>query len=371
MCAALAACACSSDATSQGSPGGTSGSAAGASGSAGARASGGAGGTAAGGGSTGGGGASGSATAGGAGSGGTGGSGGTAGVANGGTAGAAGGAAGGSNGGSGGSAGAGVGGSSGGTGGATDCAGHALSLSANGSGTDSDSAKARVVIDLMSDLPLGNSNRTVELWAYMKDSDWTANTNTLFFYGPATSARNADGFGLDFGAKMGSMGTIDPFTNAIFDNDDQPSGVTTTNPQWVHFAMTWNGTAVQAYVNGVLESTKTSSTTQKTLMTGTSAFTLGGYPSENAYFAGLIDELRVWNIARSASDISGTMKKTLVGNEAGLVGYWQFNETSGTTSADAVTSSGHTAHAGTLMAASTAQNPTFVLPNPQAPVSCP
>ena len=54
---------------------------------------------------------------------------------------------------------------------------------------------------------------------------------------------------------MGAIGTIDPFTNAIFDNDNQPSGVTTTMNQWVHFAMTWNGTAVQAYVNGILKAT--------------------------------------------------------------------------------------------------------------------
>jgi hypothetical protein len=275
-------------------------------------------------------------------------------------------------GGSGGAAGsAGAGAGSGGMGGAADCAGHALSLSSNGTGNASDSAKARVEVDLMSDLPLGNSTRTIELWAYMKDSDWTANTNTLFFYGPANSARNADGFGLDFGSKMGSMGTIDTFTNAIFDNDNQPSGVTTTDPQWVHFAMTWNGTAVQGYVNGVLKATKTSSTSQTTLMTGASPLTIGGYPSENAYFAGLIDEFRVWNVARSASDIMSTMKKTLTGTEPGLVGYWQFNESSGTTAADSVKTQGHTAHDGTLKAASAGQNPTFVLPNPPAPVTCP
>jgi hypothetical protein len=136
--------------------------------------------------------------------------------------------------------------------------------------------------------------------------------------------------------------------------------------------MTWNGTAVQAYVNGVLKSTKTSdSNSQSVLKTGTSPLTIGGYPGENAYFAGLIDEFRVWNIARSADDLKSTMKQSLTGTEAGLVGYFQFNESSGTTTADAVKSTGHTAHNGTLMAASSNQVPTFVLPNPPSPVSCP
>jgi hypothetical protein len=354
LAGAFALNACSSDASSAGA-GGTSATGGGA-GHAGASAS--AGGGAGGAGSPGIPGSSGS-SAGGANNGGT------ANAGAGGSAGTAGSAGLSAMGGTGGSSGA------GGSGGALDCAGRALSLSANGTGNASDDASARVVIDLMSDLPLGNASRTLELWAFMKDSDWTANTNTLFFYGPDPSARNADGFGLDFGSKMGSTGTIDPFTNAIFDNDDQSSGVMTTMNQWVHFAMTWNGTAVQAYVNGVLKATKTSDGTQKVLMTGSSPLTIGGYPAEHAYFAGYIDEFRVWNVARSASDITATMHKTLLGNETGLVGYWKFNEESGTSAADSTTTAGHIAHPGALMATSPAQNPTFIVPNPPAPVSCP
>jgi hypothetical protein len=247
-----------------------------------------------------------------------------------------------------------------------------VSLSANGTGTASDAAKARVEIDLMSDLPLANANRTVELWAYMKMSDWTANTNTIFFYGPFPSARNADGFGLDFGGSNGTTGTIDPFTNAIFDNDNQASGVTTTSTQWVHFAMTWDGTTVRAYVNGVVRSEKTAgSNAQKTLMTGSSVFTLGGYPGENAYFNGLFDELRIWSIARTGAEIMAAMNHAVASDETGLVGYWKFNEASGTTAVDSVTTTGHVAHAGTLMAANSGGTPTFVVPPTPAPVSCP
>jgi len=45
--------------------------------------------------------------------------------------------------------------------------------------------------------------------------------NTLFFLWSGRLRRNADGFGLDFGATTGGIGSIDPFTNAIFDNDNQ------------------------------------------------------------------------------------------------------------------------------------------------------
>jgi len=294
----------------------------------------------------------------------------TAGAATAGSGGAAGASVSGGAGGAGSSGAGAFAGAAGGT--ITDCAGHALSLSSNGSGTASDAAKAHVEVDLMADLPIGSANRTVELWAYMKSSDWTANQNTLFFYGPSPSARNADGFGLDFGSTSNSIGSIDPFTNAYFDNDNQASGVSASTPQWVHFAMTWNGTQVQAYVNGVLKSTKASdNATQKVLKTGNSLLTIGGYPGENAYFADYIDEFRVWGVARSSSEILANKDKALVGNEAGLVGYWKFNETAGLAAADSVTTTGHTAHAGALKAASGTQLPTFVVPNPPLLIQCP
>ena len=106
---------------------------------------------------------------------------------------------------------------------------------------------------------------------------------------------------------------------------------------------------------------------QKTLMTGMTALTIGGYPP--AFFNGRIDEFRVWNVARSAAEIASTMGHTLVGNEPGLTGYWKFDDATGTTAADSVTSAGHTAHPGTLMANTTANLPTWVAST--APIACP
>jgi uncharacterized protein affecting Mg2+/Co2+ transport len=103
------------------------------------------------------------------------------------------------------------------------------------------------------------------------------------------------------------------------------------------------------------------------LHTGATALTIGGYPPN--FFNGQIDEFRIWGVARTASEITSTMGKTLVGNEPNLVGYYKFDETSGTTAADSVTAAGHTAHAGTLMANNTGNLPTFVVST--APISCP
>ena len=44
------------------------------------------------------------------------------------------------------------------------------------------------------------------------------------------------------------------------------------------------------------------------------------------YFRGMIDEVRVWEIAREQSDIQATMETVLSGEEDGLLGYWPLDQ---------------------------------------------
>ena len=60
--------------------------------------------------------------------------------------------------------------------------------------------------------------------------------------------------------------------------------------QWAHFAMTWDGTNLRAFVNGV---EKVSVPITAMLRTGMTALTIGGYPP--AFFNG-----------QSTSSASGT-----------------------------------------------------------------
>jgi concanavalin A-like lectin/glucanase superfamily protein len=48
-----------------------------------------------------------------------------------------------------------------------------------------------------------------------------------------------------------------------------------------------------------------------------------------AYFTGSIDEVRVWNFARTQSEIARDMGFRLAGNEPGLVAYYHFDEGTG------------------------------------------
>ncbi len=117
--------------------------------------------------------------------------------------------------------------------------------------------------------------------------------------------------------------------------------------QWRHVAATYDGSVMRTYVNGVLdvqESRGSSSTTTSPVMIG--ATLNSGQPANR--FLGVIDELRVWNVAKSAPQLLADMNTTLAGTEANLVGYWNMNElTSGGTTLPDLSPSGNN---GTLSA---------------------
>ncbi|MCD4736577.1 MAG: LamG domain-containing protein, partial [Bacteroidales bacterium] len=53
-----------------------------------------------------------------------------------------------------------------------------------------------------------------------------------------------------------------------------------------------------------------------------------GTPAGN-YFDGTLDDVRIWNVARTEQQIRENMHKTLSQIETGLISYWQMNESSG------------------------------------------
>ena len=73
---------------------------------------------------------------------------------------------------------------------------------------------------------------------------------------------------------------------------------------WAHLALTYDGTAVRFYVNGNLTGTTTKT---GTISSSTGALTIGSDPFYGQYFAGLIDEIRVYNIALTQAQIQTDM----------------------------------------------------------------
>ena len=95
--------------------------------------------------------------------------------------------------------------------------------------------------------------------------------------------------------------------------------------KWVHVAVVKSGTSVNLYINGVIDGTGTIDRTMNV-----DRFQVAKYWNGENYYSGNIEELRIWNDARTTDEVRGNMNKPLVGNEANLVAYYNFNHTTGT-----------------------------------------
>ncbi len=102
---------------------------------------------------------------------------------------------------------------------------------------------------------------------------------------------------------------------------------------WHHVAGTFSGTAIRVYVDGILDAEATFAPTTIALSRNDLRIGFDG-GSERSPFKGAIDEVRIWNVAKSTEEIQAHSGQCLSGQELGLVGYWRFDEGSGTSTAD-------------------------------------
>jgi len=106
---------------------------------------------------------------------------------------------------------------------------------------------------------------------------------------------------------------------------------------WQHLAITFDNGTMRFYINGALDSTKTGLPIP---MNSSRTLTFGAASIGAQQYFGLLDEVRAWNVTRSGSEIGASWNQRLNGSEAGLVGYWRFDEGSGDVAFDA-TGNGH------------------------------
>ncbi|MBT7142511.1 MAG: T9SS type A sorting domain-containing protein [Bacteroidetes bacterium] len=103
------------------------------------------------------------------------------------------------------------------------------------------------------------------------------------------------------------------------------SGYNMPNSEWHHLAVTWTGSNIIFYVNGIKQNEHTG-VSSSTITSGYN-LQLGRRGDYGAYYLnGNIIEVKIWNIARTQQEIISTMTSSLNGNESGLIGYWPLHE---------------------------------------------
>ena len=117
---------------------------------------------------------------------------------------------------------------------------------------------------------------------------------------------------------------------------DSSEGAFNAN-QWYMISIVWNGSDMTVYINGEKD------TPWQNTISGSQGFKLnrfeigmswGGYGNSQSY-TGRMAEMRIWNVARSQSEIASTLC-SVDATSAGLLGYWKMNEGEGHIFHDAV-----------------------------------
>ncbi len=122
--------------------------------------------------------------------------------------------------------------------------------------------------------------------------------------------------------------------------------------RWHHIAMTYDGATdtVRIFIDGIEHGTGELVTNGGMPNTNANILVGGKHPNTpDKKFSGQMDEVRIWEHAKSASELRDNMNQTLLGTETGLVAYWKFDLIDGLVVDDLTANN----HDGTLVGEST------------------
>jgi hypothetical protein len=180
-------------------------------------------------------------------------------------------------------------------------------------------------IEIPHDDLLDTPAMTVEAWVSVRDAHGQAQCSSIAGTGYVT------------GWWLGLCGTqMRSYFNGV--SSSKTGGTIPDSPNtWVHIAAVTDGTTRRHYINGelVFESAETAASSAST-----AAMRIGSDPDWDYMAAGAIDELRIWNVARTQYQIRQTMSPPYTGDFTGIEAWYRFE-------GDALDSSHN--HHGTIM----------------------
>jgi len=163
---------------------------------------------------------------------------------------------------------------------------------------------------------LGSANRTFEAWVYVSANAPASNLAIVDYGVNAAGDRNTFAVDGNRGLRFISGGTNANISTAA---NNVPVG------QWVHVAFVLDNGTGYLYINGSQKGTgslTSVSTPTNAQNVKVGERVLGG----SIPFHGSIDEVRIWDVARTPSEILANMNAELCGQQPNLQLYLKFNE---------------------------------------------
>ncbi|GAB5398583.1 MAG: hypothetical protein Aureis2KO_01680 [Aureisphaera sp.] len=133
-----------------------------------------------------------------------------------------------------------------------------------------------------------------------------------------------------WGFQVVSKGVISGYLSFIWDSNIYfTEGSTPINDNnWHHVAMTYNGSEIQLFVDGLDDNTIWWNTGILETINTSGESRIGALdlaPSAAENFSGSIDEVRIWEVARTPEQIADFYDTELSGNEPDLIAYYKMD----------------------------------------------
>jgi hypothetical protein len=116
------------------------------------------------------------------------------------------------------------------------------------------------------------------------------------------------------------------------------TGVVAPLHHWTHVALVYNGSALVTYTNGVPASTNNATGVIGDFNPSQNQLRIGGREAGGQFFAGGMDDVRIWLVARTPAEIAASFNRRLIPPQPGLAAYFRFDEGTGTTTINLVNS---------------------------------
>ena len=190
---------------------------------------------------------------------------------------------------------------------------------------------------------LGATNFTLECWFKRTGPGLAANTSSGGVAGiPLITRGRGESESRGLNCNYFLAHTIDNKLIADFEELDGPDHPVTgthtfTSNVWHHAALAYDGTTLTLYLDGVLDQSVAASgiPDYTTRQPAALASALNSAATAAGAFAGIIDEARIWNYARTPAQIQEAMR-TEITAATGLLGRWGLNDGTGATATNSV-----------------------------------
>jgi hypothetical protein len=169
--------------------------------------------------------------------------------------------------------------------------------------------------------PTGDADKSFSLWFNLDSSQYA-----WLIAGGADTDSNAFGLYVN-GTTLSFHGNGGTYDMAL-------AGTTFATGTWYHVAVTYDGTNIRGYVNGILDTTKSAA-----LVTSSATIRLGVRQNGSHFFDGFLDEVAVWNSVLTSAQINDIYNGGVPAALTSLspIGWWRFGENdsgAGTTISD-------------------------------------